>query len=146
MRTAPGFLLSTVIVSLPAAAHAATGELGFGRMLAQTALSLVLVCLLAVVVLRLLARAGIGQRAADGGRLDVIARLGVGPRQSVLAIRVLDRVLVVGQTPAGLSRLTEVSFAQWQTGGRGFASLLEEPTEGAAPQRVEPDSTNEIVA
>ena len=145
MQTATGFLLSTVIVFLPAASYAATGELGFGRMLAQTAISLGLVCLLAAFVLRLLARAGIGQRGSDTSRLDVLARLAVGPRQSVLAIRVLDRVVVVGQTPAGLSRLAEVSHTQWQSGGRGFASLLDEAGNEGRSVREEPASTDEIV-
>ena len=90
----------------------ATG-LGFGALLARSLGALVVVAGLAVVVLRLAARAGVGTTSSS--RLSVLARTGVAPRSEVVAVAVADRVVVVGITPAGMHPLTELSRHAWDT-------------------------------
>ncbi len=116
-------LAALLVTSAPALAQIGEGP-SFARMLLQTTLSLVFVALLAVVVLRVAGRAGLGR--ARTAKLEVLERLPVAPRQAILAVRAHDRVLLVGQSPAGLSRLGEVAAARWTAGQPGFAALLEE--------------------
>lgn len=126
----------------------ATG-LGFGALLARSIGALVVVAGLAVIVLRLAARAGVGTSGAS--RLTVLARTGVAPRSEVLAVAVADRVVVVGLTPAGMHPLAELSRQTWDatatTGERAdsasavandgaFADRLAAAATGAAARRL----------
>ena len=90
-------------------------------MLVQTFVLLGLVCVLAVVTIRLAVRYGYGGRKSEG-RMQVLERLGIGARHSVVAIRIADRVLIVSQHAAGMSTLSEMTFAEW--GRTSFAEVL----------------------
>lgn len=58
--------------------------------------ALVLVCLLAAVVLRLLARQGVGRPKGGSPRLRVLERLTLSPRRTLYLVRAQDRVLLIG--------------------------------------------------
>ena len=128
-------------------------SLGFGAMLAQTMLLLAVVGVLAVVTLRLAARYGIGLPGgrAPARKMEVLDRLSVGGRQHVVALRVADRVVVVGQTSGRMQTLTELSRLDWDK-GNGFSEVLattapvtpfERPTSAPASDEVD---TEELVA
>ena len=100
----------------------------------RTLLVLTAVAALAVVTLRWAATRGIGQ--ADGTRqLAVLERHAIGGRQQLLAVRVADRVMLVGASPGRLDRLGEVSVRAWSQDSAAtepasersssFASLLD---------------------
>lgn len=93
------------------------GELRFGAMLAQTLVLLVFVCGLAVVTLRLAAKAGVGRGPRGAGKLEVLEEIGIGSRQSVVAIRAGERVLVVGRHAGGMETLGDLSMREWRAGG-----------------------------
>ena len=113
-------------------------SLGFGAMLAQTMLLLAVVGVLAVVTLRLAARYGIGLPGgrAPARKMEVLDRLSVGGRQHVVALRVADRVVVVGQTSGRMQTLTELSRRDWDK-GNGFSEVL----AATAPPPVTPFET-----
>lgn len=75
---------------------------------------------MAVVVLAVFGVRAVLRRWSGGGRMmgagtgavEVLARMGVGPRQQVLLLKVGQRVLVVGQTATELSRLGEIERAE----------------------------------
>ena len=51
-----------------------------------------------------------------GGRIKVLERLSVGRDQALLVVRIADRYLLLGSSPAGFSLLTELTEeegAQW---------------------------------
>ncbi len=114
MKTRGQWIL--VFSMLAAGCASEPGELRFGTMLLQTVLLLAGVCGLALVTLRLAARAGLGgrQRRPDA-RMEVLEEIGVGPRQSVLALRAGSKVWLVGRTQTGLSGLGEMSESEWQS-------------------------------
>ena len=130
---------AATVVALPALAVAADGTPtpGFGRMLFQTVAMLLIVCILAVVTLRLAARYGIGGMggARDGRRMEVLERTPIGPRHAVVALRVAGRVLIVSQGTAGLRTLTEMPIDEWQT-GVGFSAYLAPQTDDDGPDPV----------
>ena len=47
-------------------------------------------------------------RPRDTGLLEVLSRVGVGPRQSIAVVRVMDRCFVVGLGDGSMSRLAEL--------------------------------------
>lgn len=102
---------------------AETGTLRFGTMLAQTLVLLFGICALALVTLRWAARSGYGQRAS-GQRLEVLEELGVGARQSVIAVRAGSRVVLLSRTATGLGHLTDLDANDWNTTQRTFADVL----------------------
>ncbi|MFT4705044.1 MAG: flagellar biogenesis protein FliO [Bradymonadia bacterium] len=95
------------------AAEGSTG-LGFGTLLSRTLIVLFAVCVLAVVSLRWLGAKGFGKAGANGSTLDVLERISVGPRQSVLALRAADRVLIVGLSGQRFDALGDVDLAAWE--------------------------------
>lgn len=133
----------------------ATG-LGFGVLLARSLGALVLVAGLAVVVLRLASRAGIGSPGPS--RLEVLARSGIAPRTEVVALSVADRVVVVGLTPAGMHPLAEVPRHAWDASAAkpadahasngtmndaSFAARLDDASIGEAARRFAATGTME---
>jgi len=85
-----------------------------GRSWVLDTLAALAVVILAVFGARAVLRRWSGSSGTVGGApgVEVLARVGVGPRQQVLLLRLAQRVLVVGQTPAELSRLAEIADAQ----------------------------------
>jgi flagellar biosynthetic protein FliO len=84
----------------------ATAELpSLGGSIALSFVSLGLVCLLAYVALRWLARRGVGQAA---GPLKVLARCPLEPRRSVYLIEAAGRCFLVGVGDGPMALLAEV--------------------------------------
>lgn len=86
-------------------------------MVIRTIVFLVAVCGLAVFTIRMAARLGYGKTGAASGppRLAFLEELVVGPRQSIIAIRAADRVLLATRTPAGIAPLSEMPLDAWET-------------------------------
>jgi flagellar biogenesis protein FliO len=66
---------------------------------------LVVVAALAVLVSYAARRAGLGRAL---GPVELLARLPLETRRSVYVVRVVDRVLIIGASEAGLVKLGEV--------------------------------------
>lgn len=84
---------------------------GSGSWLVQTLLALGLVIAL-IFALRWLLKRLTGWGGATGARradalVEVLARSTIAPKTSVLFLKVHERIVVAGQTPAGLNTLTE---------------------------------------
>jgi flagellar biosynthesis protein FliO len=63
------------------------------------------VAVLAVLISLAARRAGLGRAL---GPVELLARLPLEPRRSVLVVRVADRVLIIGSSEAGLVKLGEL--------------------------------------
>ncbi|HWO11843.1 MAG TPA: flagellar biosynthetic protein FliO [Polyangiaceae bacterium] len=66
---------------------------------------LVVVAAVAVLVSIVARRAGLGRSL---GSIELLARLPLETRRSVYVVRVLDRVLIIGASEAGLVKLGEL--------------------------------------
>ena len=73
--------------------------------LLESAAVLVVVIGLGALVLHAARRAGV---ARSSGPLELLARLPLEARRSVYVVRVLDQVLILGASEAGLSKLGEL--------------------------------------
>jgi hypothetical protein len=97
---------------------------------------LLVVALLVVVVSLAARRAGLGRAL---GPIELLARLPLEPRRSVYVVRVVDRLLIIGCSEAGLVKLGELPKGALPDGSvgyeRSFASLLEGVWRGASPGR-----------
>lgn len=98
-----------------------------GDYVIESVVVLLLVLALAVVVLYAARRAGLGRAI---GPIELLARLPLEARRSVYVVRVLDQVLIVGSSEAGLSKLGQLpdgAAAELREAEppRGFASFLE---------------------
>jgi flagellar biogenesis protein FliO len=86
---------------------------------------LFVIAALAVIVLLLARRAGLGRAS---GPVELLARLPLEARRSVYVVRVIDRVFVLGASEAGLVKLGELDNDAIPTDAgeprEGFASLL----------------------
>ncbi len=73
-----------------------------------TALGIVLACIL---LLRMLLTRAAGAKAAtgQGPMVEVLSRVSVAPRNHILLVRLNNRVLAVGDSPAGLRTLADIS-------------------------------------
>lgn len=76
-----------------------------GYLKESLALLLVLVAL-AALVLYAARRAGVGRAL---GPVEVLARLPLEPRRTIYVVRVLDQVLIIGSSEAGLARLGQLA-------------------------------------
>jgi flagellar biosynthetic protein FliO len=103
---------------------ATAGELpSLGGSIALSFLSLGLVCLLAYVALRWLARRGVGR---SEGPLRVIARCALEPRRSVYVVQAAGRCFLVGVGDGPMALLAELDPAAVK------ATEVPEPADGAS--------------
>jgi len=96
----------------------------YGTYVVETVLTLLAVSALAFVLLYGARRAGVGR--ATGG-IELVGRLPIDARRSVVLVRVGAQVFVVGVSEAGLSKLGEVAAAdvpRTEAPERGFAAVL----------------------
>lgn len=84
-------------------------SLGVGSWGLRTAMALGVVVML-IFGLRIVIRrmTGVAGAGAAGGMVDVLARTSIGPRTQVLFLKINDRVIVAGQTPAGINTLAQI--------------------------------------
>ncbi|MDB4929326.1 MAG: hypothetical protein JWM10_1810 [Myxococcaceae bacterium] len=80
-----------------------------GAALAQTLIALGAVCALAWWLLRWAARRGVGRSPA--GVIEVVDRVALDPRRSLLVVRVGPKVLLLGGSDGSLSLLSELDPA-----------------------------------
>lgn len=124
---------------------------GYGVALVQSLLALVAVCVLAWVVLRMGAKAGLG--IGRGEHLEVVERMALDARRSVVVVRVGKRMLLLGVGEGAAPQLlTELDPRELPASPRANVSFLEvlrRPREvpKTPEERVEPNpSPNPPVA
>jgi flagellar protein FliO/FliZ len=76
-----------------------------GVYVAETIVALAAIVALAVLVLYGARRLGVGRPL---GPLEMLGRLPLEPRRSIYLVRVADRVLIIGASEAGLTRLGQL--------------------------------------
>lgn len=81
---------------------------GYGALLFQLVIVVVGVCLLAYLILRFGVKRFLVPDGTDEGALEVVARLPVEPRRSVLVVRIGSQHLIVGSSENGLTTLGEL--------------------------------------
>jgi flagellar biosynthetic protein FliO len=105
---------------------------GYGALMLTSLVVLVLVCVVAWVALRLVARWLEGRRA--GGGVTVVARVPLEPRRALYVVEAGGRRLLIGSSEGGVSLVTELApeasvdeLAAPASGAprsRGFAELF----------------------
>jgi flagellar biogenesis protein FliO len=80
----------------------------YGSYVTETVLTLLAVCALAFVLLYAARRAGVGR--ATGG-IELVGRLPIDARRSIVLVKAGGQVFVVGVSEAGLTKLGELSAA-----------------------------------
>ncbi len=119
-------------VAAPAANAAAGG--GYGALMLTSLVVLVLVCVVAWVALRLVARWLEGRRM--GGGVSVVARVPLEPRRALYVVEAGGRRLLIGSSEGGVSLVTELDAVEAPAvdasaasvgprGPRGFGELLQ---------------------
>lgn len=133
---------------------------GIGSWGLKTAMALGVVVLL-IFLLRAFLRRATGMGAmAGGGLVDVLARTPIGPKTQVLFLKINDRVIVAGQTPAGINTLAQIDqpeevaavLAQVHSAkdnsiSQGFSRLLASFDRGGEPgdlQAGQPDDEHAV--
>lgn len=105
------------------------------------------IAVLAVLVTLGARRAGVGRVL---GPVELLARLPLEARRSVYVVRVVDRILILGASEAGLVKLGELEGDAVAAGGsvapRTFASLLEGVWRGAGGGRTASPAHDEGVS
>ncbi|HTV21666.1 MAG TPA: flagellar biosynthetic protein FliO [Polyangiaceae bacterium] len=95
---------------------------------------LLVVAALAALVLLAARRAGLGRPL---GPIELLARLPLEPRRSVYVVRVVDQLLIIGSSEAGLVKLGELPNGAFPPGEVGsdktFAGWLENVWRGGGP-------------
>ena len=76
-----------------------------GVYVAETIVALVAIVALAVLVLYGARRLGVGR---PQGPIELLGRLPLEPRRAIYLVRVADRVLIIGASEAGLTRLGQL--------------------------------------
>jgi flagellar protein FliO/FliZ len=98
----------------------------YGSYVLETVVTLLAVSVLAFVLLYGARRAGMGRAT---GAIDLVGRLPIDARRSVVLVRVAGQVFVVGVSEAGLTKLGELPASDLPTtpdgsAPSGFASAL----------------------
>lgn len=116
---------------------------GYGLALVQAAIALVAVIVLAWVVLRWASRLGLGAQR-PGGRLEVLERLPLDARRSIVLVRLGDRALLIGVGDGNAPRLLlETPLAELPELGQparssSFAEALRKLSAHARTRELEP--------
>jgi len=109
----------------------------YGSYVLETLLTLLAVSTLAFVLLYGARRVGLGR--ATGG-LDLVGRLPIDSRRSVVLVRVAQTVFVVGVSEAGLTKLGELPLAdlppQVEVVKEPFAVVLRQALGGGREKKV----------
>jgi flagellar protein FliO/FliZ len=116
--------------------------------LLETFLTLALVCGVAFVVLYFAKRAGIAR--AFGG-VELVGQLSLEPRRAIYLVRLGGKVLVIGASEAGLTKLGEVEATELPAAGpppQRFGDVLARaltrtPAAGAAPAEAHAPETRD---
>ena len=111
-----------------------------GDYLVESLLALLMIAALALLLLYGARRAGAGFGRGQGS-LELLARLPLEPRRSVYVVRVLDQVLIIGASEAGLEKLGELPESaaralRMTEPASGFAAVLQAAVTRAAGNRV----------
>ncbi len=125
--------LAGALVVLSTGCGAGGDELAFGGMLLRTVLALVAVSAAAVLSLRWLAGRGVGMGRSDARHMEVLERLPLGPRRSLLAVRVADRVLVLAEDADATRPVAEMPASAWPS---AFAALVDDEGVATAAAKV----------
>ena len=92
----------------------------------ESVVILLVIAVLAALVLFAARRAGLGRPL---GPIELLARLPLEPRRSVYVVRVVDQLLIIGSSEAGLTKLGELPNGALSAGeappDKTFAGLLE---------------------
>ena len=113
----------------------------YSSYLAETFTTLVVVCGLAFLVLWGARRLGIGGQL---GAARLVGRLPLDARRAIYLVKVGPKVLVVGASEAGLTKLGEMSESDLPDEPpppkNPFAAILgRTPPPKSAPKKIEPD-------
>jgi flagellar biogenesis protein FliO len=99
----------------------------------ETVVTLLAVCLFAFLLLYGARRVGVGRAT---GALELVGRLPIDARRSVVLVKVAEQVLVVGVSEAGLTKLGEVPAASLPPAPPppegGFAAILRAKKNGGS--------------
>lgn len=108
------FALFSLLWFLPAIAFAAEpiAPTGYGPLLIKMILILAGVCVLAWVSLRWGLRRFVAPGQSHNPAMEVVARMAIEPRRSLLVVRIGPRHLVLGTSEAGIQPLTELAPAE----------------------------------
>jgi flagellar protein FliO/FliZ len=101
-----------------------SGGAGYGDLLVTSLIVLGVVCVVAVVAVRVLGRLLATGRARGAHVLDVVARLPLEPRRALYVVEVAGKTLLVGTSEMGLAVLSELD------GSEVRARVVERPTFG----------------
>ena len=86
----------------------------YGWMLLRMIAVLGAVCALAYVSLRWGLQRYVKSQPGSRGRMEVVDRLGIGPRRSLLVVRAGEQFWLVGSSESGLAMLGELEADNWQ--------------------------------
>lgn len=121
---------------------------GYGVALVQSLLALVAVCILAWVVLRWSAKAGLG--TGRGEHLEVLERMALDARRSVVVVRVGKRMLLLGvgehAAPSLITELDPEELPRRAAPQISFLDVLRKrgaPSEPAAATDVRREAKDE---
>ena len=111
----------------------------YGWMMLRMLAVLAAVCALAYGLLRLGLRRFAPFNPSAQGRLEVVDRLGVAPKQSLLVVRTGGQFWLVGSSEAGLQMLGELDADPWRErdGDLDNPVSRETPEDGGAPNLIE---------
>lgn len=104
--------------------------------LGEVALALALVVAAIVILAWVLRRVQRGIAAAGSSRLRVVASLALGPRERLVVVDAAGTQLLLGVTPAGISRLHELSdpLVVAAPSPNDFAQRLRQALRGVGPE------------
>jgi len=131
---------------------------GVGSWGLQTAMALGVVITLVVVVRLFLRRLHGGGGTTNAGLVEVMARVPIAPKTHVLFLRIGERIIIAGQTQAGLNTLANfddpedvaevlahVQAAKPASISEGFTKLMKQFDRGYDPDQTEGGDRDEHV-
>lgn len=87
----------------------------YGWVLVRMIVVLAAVCGLAYALLRWGVRRLVPFDPSHSGRLEVMERVGVAPKQSLFVVRTGDQFWLVGSSEAGLELISQLDGESWQS-------------------------------
>ncbi len=103
------FLFLFEVAALPTEIATRSSAVDFSLLFFKMVAALIVACVAAILILKfVLPRLSIGRKNIEIGRIKILSRFSVGPKQHLLLVKVDEKCILLGVTDGSITKITDV--------------------------------------
>jgi len=108
------------VAAVPTELATRSSALDFSLLFFKMVAALIVACVAAVLILKfLLPRLSIGKKNLDVGRIKILSRFSVGPKQHLLLVKVDEKCILLGVTDSTITKIKDLDDQNAKNEARG---------------------------